>query len=288
MRVKNNPSWWQSLRARFSRKEEAEHIGFEDELTWREKWPMYMAVAAQSWVVFQWYADGQLPPAILELFPFFNFVFAVAAAIAFDAVIVMTTMGRREGRNSRWSWASISAAAIFSALVALDVYGKLGEHGDWLHAAYPIVTFLVAQHLAVRKRDKRVAQAAVVPAQPVAQDGLIKDLQEQLAGLREQIASLQTQPVAYARVQAPQIAEQVVAQPVVPAKSVAQPRPASRVAPQRETIDLGENTKGESKKDVIWRLADQGKTSTEIVALTGYDKGTVQQNMSRWRKARGG
>lgn len=273
MRVKNNPT----------------HFSREDELTWREKWPMYTAVAAQSWVVFRWYAAGQLPPAILGLFPVFNFVFAVAAAVAFDAVIVMTTMGRREGRESRWSWASISAAAIFSALVALDVYGKLGDHGDWLHAAYPIVTFLVAQHLAVRKRDKRVAQAAVVPAQPVAQDGLIKDLQEQLAGLREQIASLQTQPVAYARVQAPQIAEQVVVQPVAPVKPIVQSKPAPRVAPQqRETVDLGENTKGESKKEIIWRLADQGKTSSEIVALTGYSKDTVQQNISRWRKARGG
>jgi hypothetical protein len=68
-------------------------------------------------------------------------------------------MGRREGRESIYGMLTAASAATFSALVALDIYGVF-PFGAWLHAAFPVTTFVYAQHLAVRHQD--------VPSEPMA------------------------------------------------------------------------------------------------------------------------
>src|SRR5579859_4491229 len=109
-------------------------------LPWWEKAPLFFVVAAQVLVVYRWYTQRPVP-AVVEI------GFGICAALALDLVVVSTTMGRRAGRSSFWSWLTPFAAMVFSALVALDAYGAV-QLQAWLHAAYPVVAFIYAQHLA--------------------------------------------------------------------------------------------------------------------------------------------
>lgn len=119
-----------------------------DKLHWHEKLPLALLMAAQALVIFRWYADGNLPASVVSLLPHVTTVVALAASVALDLAVVTTAMARRAGRRSAWGGLTTGAAMLFSSLVALDVYGVF-PFGAWLHAAFPIVTFFYAQHLAV-------------------------------------------------------------------------------------------------------------------------------------------
>lgn len=110
-----------------------------DKLPWREKIPLGLALLAQSYVVFLWYAGS-----IQGMARWLDLVVAVAAGVALDLIVVTTTMGRREGRSSVWSWLTSLGAFVGSAAIALDHYD-----GAWLHIAFPAVVFLYSQHLAL-------------------------------------------------------------------------------------------------------------------------------------------
>jgi hypothetical protein len=129
-----------------------------DKLQLWEKLPLALLMAAQALIVFRWYAANDLPLLVQEVMPWITTLFAVAAAVALDLVVVTTTMGRREGRESIYGMLTSASAATFSALVALDIYGVF-PFGAWLHAAFPVTTFVYAQHLAVRHQD--------VPSEPM-------------------------------------------------------------------------------------------------------------------------
>lgn len=121
-----------------------------DSLHWYEKTAVGLGMAAQSLVVTRWYLDGVAPASVVEVLVWVTVVVAVLAGLAFDAVVVVTTMGRREGRQSWWGIATAAAAAVFSAAVALHMYGGPSA-GPWLHVGYPVITFLFVQHLAAPK-----------------------------------------------------------------------------------------------------------------------------------------
>lgn len=125
-----------------------------DQLSWSEKAPLYFAVAAQSLVVFRWYLGPNVPLEITDALRWLNLVVAVVAGLALDLVVVTTTMGRREGRESIWSWLTAGAAALFSAAVAVELYGG-PSLGPWLHISYPAIVFLFAQHLAVKRTQAK-------------------------------------------------------------------------------------------------------------------------------------
>lgn len=169
-----------------------------DTLRWWEKVPLALLMAAQALVVFRWYAGEGLPSTVQSAMPWITTLFAIAAAIALDLVVVTTTMGRREGRESIYGMLTAASAAAFSAMVALDVYGVF-PFGAWLHAAYPIVTFIYAQHLAVRVNaphqdaisDSIDAVSNSINAQNQIYDNLIADLRENMVTLGGRIDALQ-------------------------------------------------------------------------------------------------
>lgn len=118
-----------------------------EKLSWHEKLPLALLMAAQALVIFNWYAAGSLPTSVVSLLPYATTAIALAASVALDLAVVTTAMARRAGRRSIWGALTTGAAMAFSSLVALDVYGVF-PFGAWLHAAFPIVTFFYAQHLA--------------------------------------------------------------------------------------------------------------------------------------------
>jgi uncharacterized membrane protein len=126
----------------------------DDKLTWWEEAPLVLLVGAQVLIVFEWYTG-------FTVWPFVTAIFGVVAAGALDAAVVASTRGRRLGRRSIWGWLTAASAALFSALVSLNHYNVLGAWGEgWLHAAYPVVSFIYAQHLAQSRASREQANSA--------------------------------------------------------------------------------------------------------------------------------
>lgn len=135
-----------ALRSRMRRKA-PQHIE-SDHLSRGEKLALTILVAGQVLSIFTWYLGKPDTAATIgAALPWIRLVFAVAASAALDLVVVVTTMGRRDGRRSPWGWATILSAAFFSAAIALDVAGG-PSLGAWLHACYAVNIFLFAQHVA--------------------------------------------------------------------------------------------------------------------------------------------
>jgi hypothetical protein len=137
-------------------------------LSWSERTPLALLIAAQMFSVFQWYADAALPPEIVHILPWLTLVFAVLAAAALDLVVVTSVMGMRSGHRNAWSSWTAVAAAVFSALVALyfhapDTMPAWQVWADWsnalLHAAYPVVTLVYAMHLAMPSEERASTKA---------------------------------------------------------------------------------------------------------------------------------
>lgn len=128
-----------------------------DRLAWWEELPLALATIAQSVVVGVWYYHSiDLGSDRL------NLAVAIVAGLALDAIVVTTVMGRRVGRESRWSLGAALGAFACSALIAIDTYSAwLVPVQPLLHVSYPLMVFLYSQHLA----SARVAptQAAQEP-----------------------------------------------------------------------------------------------------------------------------
>lgn len=133
-----------------------------DRLTTSEKIGLSLLVAGQILSIFTWYLGRDLAVTIAGLMPWIRLAFAIVASAALDLVVVTTTMGRRDGRRSRWGWATILSAATFSAAIALDVAGG-PSLGAWLHVGYAVNIFLFAQHVA-QPRQVTAPTALVSPA----------------------------------------------------------------------------------------------------------------------------
>jgi hypothetical protein len=125
----------------------------QDKLLWRDKAPLALALAAQSYVVFLWYLHSTH-----GIHPYVDFVIALAAGIALDWLTVSTVMGRREGRTSIWSWLTSFGAFIGSATIAYDTYAAHWWPIDGkalLHICYPLVVLLYSLHLASPRHNER-------------------------------------------------------------------------------------------------------------------------------------
>jgi hypothetical protein len=128
-----------------------------NKLSWHEKLPLALLMAAQALVIFRWYTFGALPMAVVGMLPYATTLVGIAAALALDVAVVTTAMARRAGRRSIWGALTTASAMAFSSLVALDVYDVF-PFGAWLHAAFPVVTFFYAQHLAASMPAKHSEQ----------------------------------------------------------------------------------------------------------------------------------
>jgi hypothetical protein len=137
-------------------------VGQKDKLELSEKIPLALALAAQSYVLFNWYLA-----TVNGIGYVVDFVVAIAAGVALDLIVVTTTMGRREGRESKWSHAAAFGAFFCSALIALKVYGAASWLPEgWLHIAFPLEVWLYSQHLATPKRAAQPELAQEVPTVP--------------------------------------------------------------------------------------------------------------------------
>jgi len=118
-----------------------------DNLSWWEKLPLALATTAQSVVVGYWYYR------YIDLGQWWlNIAIAVIAGLALDAIVVTTIMGRRIGRDSRWSTGASFGAFVCSALIAVDSYSAwLAPIRPLLHVSYPAMVFLYSQHLATAR-----------------------------------------------------------------------------------------------------------------------------------------
>jgi len=136
-----------------------------DRLTWWEKSPLALATTAQSVVVGYWYYR-YIDLGIWQL----NIAIAVIAGLALDAIVVTTIMGRRIGRDSRWSTGASFGAFVCSALIAVDSYSTwLAAIRPVLHVSYPAMVLLYSQHLATARAVNVVApeSSAITLTTPV-------------------------------------------------------------------------------------------------------------------------
>jgi hypothetical protein len=159
----------------------------QDKLPWRDKAPLALALAAQSYVVFLWYLHSTH-----GIHAYVDFIIALAAGIALDWLTVSTVMGRREGRTSIWSWLTSFGAFIGSATIAYDTYAAHWWPIDGkalLHICYPLVVLLYSLHLASPRGPKTIK--AITPL-PMYQQPLlgVSDDPERAAGMREELAAV--------------------------------------------------------------------------------------------------
>lgn len=128
-----------------------------DHLSRLEKLALTTSMAGAVFNVFVWYIGASQPAADWEALYILRIAAGAITAVSFDLVCVVTTMGRRDGRRSAWSWLTALAAAAASALIALDVAARYDW--TWLHAANPIIVFLFMQHLAAPRAQTRATRS---------------------------------------------------------------------------------------------------------------------------------
>jgi len=128
-----------------TRRQETTH----DELQAFEKWPLAALFLANALNVFLLYVPtDEMPSAVLWLLPWVRVGCGIAAAVSLEGTLIAVTMGRRLGRDSGWSWATMFAAAAFTAAVAYYVHASVGLAAAGLFMAQAVVLFIYTQHLA--------------------------------------------------------------------------------------------------------------------------------------------
>lgn len=121
----------------------------DDELASWEKWPLAALFLANALNIFLLYTPiNEMPDAIAWLLPWVRVGCGIAAAASLEGTLIAVTMGRRLGRDSRWSWAAMFAASAFTAMVAYYVHASVGLAAAGLFMAQAVVLFIYTQHLA--------------------------------------------------------------------------------------------------------------------------------------------
>lgn len=138
---------------------------FDDLAPW-ERWPLAALFLANAMNIFILYVPmDEMPLAIQGLLPWVRVACGIAAAASLEGTLIAVTMGRRLGRDSKWSWATMFAASAFTAAVAWYVHGELGAAAAGLFMAQAVVLFIYAQHLAQPRK-------ALQPPPPTVRDRL--------------------------------------------------------------------------------------------------------------------
>jgi hypothetical protein len=125
----------------------------EDLANW-ERWPLAALFLANALNVFLLYVpEADMPPLVANLLPWVRVFCGIAAAASLEGTLIAVTMGRRLGRDSKWSWATMFAAAAFTAAVAWYVHAEVGRVAAGLFMAQAVVLFIYSQHLAQPRKD---------------------------------------------------------------------------------------------------------------------------------------
>jgi hypothetical protein len=145
-----------------------------DLIAW-ERLPALALGISQGLNIFLWYvmslervalqdgrAPAHVPDFVIGLLPIAVFIAAIAAAVSLDGTMIAAVLGSRNGRDGVWTWVTVVAAALFSAGIALDVYGGNILPGAWLHIAQTAVLLCYMMHL--RQPKKRLQYDAGVDA----------------------------------------------------------------------------------------------------------------------------
>lgn len=120
-----------------------------DDLEGWEKWPLAALFLANALNVFILYVPiEEMPTSIQWLLPWARVFCGLAAAASLEGTLIAVTMGRRLGRDSKWSWAAMFAASAFTAMVAYYVHASVGLAAAGLFMAQAVVLFIYTQHLA--------------------------------------------------------------------------------------------------------------------------------------------
>ena len=120
-----------------------------DDLESWERWPLAALFLANALNVFLLYVPAdEMPSMVRLLLPWVRVFCGIAAAVSLEGTLIAVTMGRRHGRDSYWSWATMFAAAAFTAAVAYYVHHDVGLAAAGLFMAQAVVLFIYSQHLA--------------------------------------------------------------------------------------------------------------------------------------------
>ena len=114
-----------------------------------EKWPLAALFLANALNIFILYVPlEEMPPTVVNVLPWIRVACGVAAAASLEGTLIAVTMGRRYGRDSFWSWATMFVASAFTAAVAFYVHHQIGIAAAALFMAQAVVLFIYSQHLA--------------------------------------------------------------------------------------------------------------------------------------------
>lgn len=114
-----------------------------------EQWPLAALFLTNALNVFLLYVPlADMPPSVRDWLPWVRVACGIAAAASLEGTLIAVTMGRRLGRNSIWSWATMLSASVFTAAVAYYVHYEVGIGAAILFMAQAIVLFIYSQHLA--------------------------------------------------------------------------------------------------------------------------------------------
>lgn len=133
-----------------------------DELEGWEKWPLAALFLANALNVFILYVpQADMPASVQWLLPWARVFCGLAAAASLEGTLIAVTMGRRLGRDSRWSWATMFAASAFTAAVAFYVHHEIGLAAALLFMGQAVVLFIYTQHLAQPRKPLQDGQTTV-------------------------------------------------------------------------------------------------------------------------------
>jgi len=174
-----------------------------DKMTRLEKIALTSAVSGAGFNVFLFCVGATLADAESGVLLVIRALAAVVQAAAFDLVAIATVMGMRHGRRSVWSFLTAAAAALVSALIALDVAGVWAQ--PWLHAANALIVLAFTLHLLTPPRldaDERqmlariTAELAVARQDVAERDKALASRADELADVRKQAATLRRELAA--------------------------------------------------------------------------------------------
>lgn len=149
-----------------------------DDLAGWEKWPLAALFLANALNVFILYVPlDEMPLSVQWMLPWVRVFCGIAAAASLEGTLIAVTMGRRLGRDSKWSWAAMFAASAFTAMVAYYVHAEVGLAAAGLFMAQAVVLFIYTQHLAQPRKDLQSSnQGLTTVTNRVNANGQIEDL----------------------------------------------------------------------------------------------------------------
>lgn len=129
-----------------------------DDLAGWEQWPLAALFLANALNIFLLYVPiEEMPGVVQSLIPWVRVACGIAAAASLEGTLIAVTMGRRHGRDSYWSWATMALASLFTAAVAYYIHSSIGVTAAVLFMAQAAVLFVYTQHLAQPRKPLQLA-----------------------------------------------------------------------------------------------------------------------------------